>query len=197
MYKRQGYNRIYLHESFAPKYYAIEDDLDIKQFHDDINKYDRVEYKFVPTNYKDLIYGDDVIYVKFLKIGYHNLGSPNFVSKIDKPKFYWGGCVMYFGIQLAYYMGCNPIYIIGADHDWGVYDNMSGTRHVMEGSDKHHFTDKYYGYGKDWFLPQKWRIDIAYTKAKKVLSEKGVKIYNATIGGKIDIFERVNYNELF
>ena len=28
---------------------------------------------------------------------------------------FWGGTVMYLNIQLAEYLGCNPIYLVGVD----------------------------------------------------------------------------------
>ena len=36
-----------------------------------------------------------------------------------------------------------------------------------------------------------------YKAAKKYAEENGIKIYNATRGGKLEIFERVEYDTLF
>lgn len=37
----------------------------------------------------------------------------------------------------------------------------------------------------------------AYQKIKKYADKKGIKIYNATRGGYLEIFERVNFDTLF
>ncbi len=37
----------------------------------------------------------------------------------------------------------------------------------------------------------------AYTEAKRYADTHGIKIYNATRGGKLEVFERVDFDSLF
>ena len=37
----------------------------------------------------------------------------------------------------------------------------------------------------------------AYQKAKQYAETHGIKIYNATRGGKLEVFERVDFDSLF
>jgi len=192
-----GANRIYLHKDFYPMYYTIEDAMDVNQFHKEINQYTKPVAKFIPEAYKNTIFGDDVIYINFRKYRGGSLGDYhfNFVNK-PKPIFYWAGTVTYLSLQLAHWMGCNPIYIIGADHYWGNYSKKRGT--IQSNSkDDWHFHKDYYGSGKIWNLPVVDRITRAYEFANQIAKDRGFSIYNATIGGKLEVFERVDYNSLF
>jgi len=38
---------------------------------------------------------------------------------------------------------------------------------------------------------------MAFEKAKEYADGHGIKIYNATRGGKLEVFERVNFDDLF
>ena len=185
-------NRIYLKKDFSPTYYTIEDRLDVEQFHNDINKYKNPKFKFIPKQYKQSIYGDNIIYIRFGKAK----DKYKFIEK-DKDYFVWGGTVTYLMIQLAYYMGCNPIYLIGMDHDWGGrLDYGEGKVIRSETDDRHHFSKEYYNNNKLWALPDKPLMEYYYSIAKKKLEAEGYNIFNATIGGKLEIFKRINYNEL-
>ena len=40
-------------------------------------------------------------------------------------------------------------------------------------------------------------MDIAYDYARKYADSNGIKIYNATRGGCLEAFQRVNFDSLF
>ena len=40
-------------------------------------------------------------------------------------------------------------------------------------------------------------FDQSYIAARRFAEKHGVKIYNATRGGKLEVFERVNFDKLF
>ena len=46
------------------------------------------------------------------------------------------------------------------------------------------------------FPPQLQKSTLAYRKARQVCDEKGIKICNATRGGKLEEFIRVNFDEI-
>jgi len=55
----------------------------------------------------------------------------------------------------------------------------------------------YFGKGKKWHDPKVERVALNYEYAKKIYEEDGRKIYNATVGGKLELFERADYGQLF
>lgn len=96
---------------------------------------------------------------------------------------YTGGTVTYLCMQFAVYMGIKEIYLLGVD--------FSG--YGAQGSTYEHFYEekklKSICFAKQNLL--------AYQAAKKYADEHGIRIYNATRGGKLEVFERVNFDDLF
>ena len=90
-----------------------------------------------------------------------------------------GNTITYICIELAVYMGFKEIYLLGVDCDY------SGK--------KQHVIDT----GDIVFNNPESRMIEAYKKAKKYADEHGIKIYNATRGGKLEVFERVDFDSLF
>ena len=41
------------------------------------------------------------------------------------------------------------------------------------------------------------KTEMAYQAAEKYAEEHGIKIYNATRGGRLEVFERVDFDSLF
>lgn len=84
-------------------------------------------------------------------------------------------------IQIAAYMGFKEIYLLGVDCN---YQIGSRCNHAYEEEEDHrdHRTEemiKFYG------------------EAKKYADLHGIKIYNATRGGMLEVFERVDFDSLF
>lgn len=87
-----------------------------------------------------------------------------------------GFTVTYSAIQLAIYMGFKKIYLLGCDTSTdGHFDEKKG-----------HYTD----------AKAVWYYVMAYEVAKEYANRKGVKIFNATRGGMLETFPRVNLNEV-
>ena len=113
------------------------------------------------------------------------------ISDEDMPEYsddfsccsYTGGTVTYSCIQFATYMGIKEIYLLGVD--FSGYGAQGGTyEHFYEEKNI-----KSICYAKQNLL--------AYQAAKKYADEHGIRIYNATRGGKLEVFERVNFDDLF
>lgn len=112
-----------------------------------------------------------------------------------KPKFnvdithglYWARTVVCdICIPLAIYMGFKEIYLLGTDctHD--------------KDPDKRHFVANY-DRGKV-SKAQRLEIDeimLSYQVAKEYADEHDIKIYNATRGGALEVFPRVDFDSLF
>ena len=118
-------------------------------------------------------------------------GMPQFSNDIANG-IYEGFTVSYMCIQLAVYMGFKEIYLLGIDHNYSKTTLPSGEVVNNQGV-KDHFSEN----DKIENIPQLYKSILAYEKAKTCESQYGYKIFNATRGGKLEIFERVDFDSLF
>lgn len=100
--------------------------------------------------------------------------------------------VTYAMLQLAVHMGIKEIYIIGCDNAYGIEKDKDGNiiqkniQSYFEGSNQN-----------DVIAVAIWEMNIAYQFARKYADAHGIKIYNATRGGYLEVFERVEFDTLF
>lgn len=105
----------------------------------------------------------------------------------------WGQVVIIdLCLPIAFYLGFKEVFLLGCDCDFG---------HSKTGDElKSHY---FYDASKDdrpLSLPiNGWFNDLisSYEVVKRVFEANGRKIYNAGYGGKLEVFERVNYDDLF
>lgn len=101
-------------------------------------------------------------------------------------------------LMLALYLGCNPIYMLGCDHDWWnwtrqEYDqkhlpHFFNPKKADEVVEKHSFDD----------LQRTIRIQKhEYSSLRNYAESRGIAIYNATKGGALDSFQRADFDSLW
>lgn len=107
------------------------------------------------------------------------------------------GTSTYAMIEFAVFLGCTEIYILGCDMSYAVNQNRDGTI-TYNDSGKDYFAGKeeYATSSKVKPVPT-WQMKVAFDYAAKYAKEHGLKIYNATRGGKLESFERVDFDTLF
>lgn len=194
-----GCNAFYLkHEEigFVPTYYTVEDPLPAEDNKEEIAAIDGTT-RIIPWDLKSTIQSKkDTIYVNFRrsKVSYRNSKFPLY-SHDFLEESHWGGTVMYFNIQLAEYLGCNPIYLIGVDLTYNVPDTVVKNGAVLTSTenDENHFDPRYFGAGKRWHLPETERMQKAFEVANAELGKIGKNLYNSTIGGNLKNIPRKNY----
>lgn len=105
------------------------------------------------------------------------------------------------GIQLAMYMGFKEIYLLGVDHDYIItnkysyfYDRKDS---VFGDTDPTADADSNITISFSESLDDMCNLWNNYRILKKIADKKGIKIYNATKGGILDVFERVDFQSLF
>lgn len=106
---------------------------------------------------------------------------------------YEGFTVAYACIQLAVYMGYSEIYIIGTDHNYNV--NMKQDGNVAKDNNVSNYMKGLEG--KLCFYPQLEKSTLAFRKSREICEKHGIIIKNATRGGKLEEFERVDFDTLF
>ena len=131
-------------------------------------------------------------YTHFL---YTTYTEPKFARDL-RGRVWEGATVTNVCLQLAYHMGFKEAILIGVDHSFST-KGTPNTTIQSQGDDPNHFSAAYFGKGFRWQLPDLETSEVAYRMARKAYEADGRKVLDATIGGKLDIFEKVDYESLF
>ena len=122
---------------------------------------------------------------------------------LEADKITYTGCTVTFSMmQLAAYFGFEEIYLIGVDASYAIpQDAKEGKDYGvgvldMKSDDPNHFDPNYFGKGFRWHDPQVEKMIAAYSEARRTLEGTGQTIYNATIGGMLEVFERRDFNKI-
>jgi hypothetical protein len=195
-----GFNGIFLHETFKPFIHIVEDHLVAEDRCKEILKYD-CPVKMYPS------------YLGYCISPQKNTIFLNHLSRISYPVdtdfstsaeslTYTGGTVTYTGLQIAASLGFKEIILIGVDATYQVQDVERSTDYstgVLTSKEDaiNHFDPRYFGKGYRWHDPNVHIMMQGYRKARAWGEENGVSIKNATIGGNLEVFPRVDYYSLF
>lgn len=193
-----GMNRIYKFfpdTAWRPTYYVCED---INIFHESQDEINAIpaKLKFIPVNHK-WYNGVDIKDAMYFWANYNRAKdypdsfSPEIAHQMDSM-----GTVTFTCINIAAYMGFTEIYLIGVDHNYQVTINEDGQT-VVDKTAKDYFCENYDDDIKDVVVHDMRQNTIAYRKAKHYCDEHGIHIFNATRGGKLEVFERVDFDTLF
>lgn len=187
-----GMNRIYLMEQvngFKPKYLAcIDRKSQLLQFTDDYNR--QTNISFYEWNLRDLFdKKENIIFVK-------GKFSPRFSTNPAVSRLGNGRSVTYACMQLAYYMGFKEVYLIGKDHGYNTTEK-AGSGIKSTGNEGNHFIKGYYKKGQNWDAPDYKSEEYAYKLARRAFEKDERVILDATIEGKLNVFEKVDFNSLF
>jgi len=186
-----GMNRIYLafpDLGFCTSYYLSVNDLVVEQCAADIRALSipkflswRSHARIQPTEDTHFLY---TTYV-----------GPKFAQ--DAAGRLWeGATVTYVALQLAFHLGFQQAILIGVDHNFTTQGKPNATV-VSQGDDPNHFHPGYFGKGFRWQLPDLIQWENAYRLARRTYEADGRQVQDATIGGKLRVFERVPYESLF
>ncbi len=111
-------------------------------------------------------------------------------------RLFEGFTVTYVCLQLAYYMGFSEAILIGVDHNF-VTKGPANAVVTSEGDDPNHFAANYFGKGFRWQLPDLEGSERAYQMAKDAYLADDRRILDATVDGKLTVFPKVDYDDLF
>ena len=141
---------------------------------------------FVPYSFKKR-YGTPDNWFYFHCCGAYHLFEcyqlEKYYSKFSKDSYvrvYDGFTITYSILQLAYYMGFDEIYLLGADCTY-----MGKKKHFIEHGNNPSNLD----IATD-------RLTASYMCANKFAQKHNLKIFNATRGGMLEVFPRVSLEEI-
>ena len=122
----------------------------------------------------------------------HTLNTWSFYDDITQP-ICEGNTVTYVAMQIAFFMGFERVFLIGVDHSF----KQSGASHetqVYQGDDENHFHPDYFK-GQKWQLADVYGSEVSYHMANYHYQKANRQIFDATKGGKLDVFPKISFEE--
>ena len=187
-----GMNRIYLlfpELGFSTTYFVAINDLVIEQCVDEIAALSIPKFIAWHSRRHFQHFPDELMFL------YTTYTGPKFSRNITR-RVWEGATVTNVALQLAFYMGLQQVVLIGVDHNFTNKGDANKTV-VSTGDNPNHFSANYFGKGFRWQLPDLDTSEIGYQKARDAYRKAGREVMDATVGGKLTIFPKVDYNSLF
>lgn len=186
--------------NWIPTIYITVDERVAEDIANEINDLTKkIEYCFFPD-----IHPGNVDFRRFIinreNIYWLNLYGNGFYKEL--PRVGLNGTVANVGIQVLAYLGFKEIYLLGVDMNYTEHSSVvkQDKRNWIstQDDDPNHFDPRYFGKGRKYHKPRINDLVLpGYRNAKKFVNENGIKVYNATIGGYLEVFPRININSLF
>lgn len=171
--------KLYDKTKWRPTYFAVQDNLVFEKLQELIRK-----HKEVPVFISDNIPGKfkrEKEWIEFptdTKYHSYDILRKKYYAKFSDDAYdivYDGYSIAYSCIELAVYMGFKEIYLLGADCTYL--------------GEKEHFVDcGVEDRARKYATP---KLIVGYEKVKEYADSHGIKVYNATRGGVLEVFPRV------
>ena len=190
-----GLNRIYLlfpELGFHTTYLVSINDLVIEQFKDEILAQPMPKFLAWRSHRH---FNAQLPITQLPTFIYTSYTSPRF-SRDVRSRVWEGATVTNVALQLAFHIGFQQVILIGVDHNFASKGEANKTV-VSQGDDPNHFAPNYFGKGAKWQLPDLDTSEIGYTLAREAYHKAGREVIDATVGGKLTIFPKVEYDSLF
>lgn len=196
-----GANRLYMlfdGLGFHTTFYVVTDPNIVRHYHADI---DRIPaQKFLRPYHRQFFpVSRNAIYIKD-----RAAEGPYFAFNPGRG-LWTAGTATYVSLQLAYYMGFETAVLVGVDHSYkeaqkyvdGAVSARDRLVETSRGNDENHFSPDYYQPGVQWIVPNPESVELAYRMAKFAFARDGRQVLDATIGGKLRVFPKIEYRSLF
>ncbi|MGP1273035.1 MAG: glycosyltransferase family 2 protein [Phycisphaerales bacterium] len=128
--------------------------------------------------------GEETVFLR--SVGYPEF-STDLLANVS-----WRHTVSFFHLQLAYGLGYRRVALIGFDHSYSQRsDAREGEVIEQHENDQNHFDPRYFR-GKNWHAADVDNMEAMYRLAKEAYEADGRSIVNATVGGRLELFERAD-----
>ena len=190
-----GFNRIYLmfdYTNWRPTYYVSQDEKMLGNCKEIVNKLD-LQYKFIPLFHK-YYHNIDIKNAYYFNLKTDDDGRTVFSEDISK---YIGDSttVACSAVQIAVYMGFKKIYLIGVDHSFSTYRNDKGEI-INDETVRDYFSDEYFKDKAQLYIPNLDASTRAFLVMREYCDKHDIEIYNATRGGRLEVFQRVDLDKV-
>jgi hypothetical protein len=194
-----------LDTGWQPKYLCFADAVwydgspAVKQFFSSMRaRTHAAEYLF-PLDGRPIVVRDELLPLSstyFFKFQGHALGfSVDETFDLTRPVPYPFSASQ-LAIMAAMFMGCSPIYLIGLDHDWLAHRGQD--THFFSGRsiEDHPTATGELNYSYESEIEAMRKLWKGYRQLGEFADAQGLKIFNATAGGFLDVFPRADYESL-
>lgn len=190
-------NKIFLifdQTDWRPSFYSVEDHLVLSQNIDEIESV-QADYKLFPNYPVEVAptFSNSIFFP--LKYVDFYPEAPEFSFDMISG-LHWGSSIVYTQMQIACFLGFKEIYLLGVDYSYAEPSQKDGKILTCEG-EVNHFHKDYRKPGEKWYVPNLHYHEQSFTQARLVTEANGIKIFNATRGGKLEIFPRIDFDSLF
>jgi hypothetical protein len=193
--------RLFNETSFRPTYYVTEDYSMFSEIEPICEKVGETKFLAYNAIYDKCKEGYDK-YIPNAEYYTIDFSVKNYPEPYRTAKFsddisfvYWGATIVNSCIQLAVNMGFQEIYLLGIDHSYNLALRKNGEL-LQSNKEQDHF----YFENRTHTSLYLFQIDIAnaaFQSVRDYADSRGIKIYNATRGGKLEIFERIDFDSLY
>ncbi len=187
--------RIFDKTNWRPKYYFVQD-----AYLDEV-----IVKKIQSFNIENILVGEalwhsrdfssiaDRVIVAYGRY-YINSNKNHFSDNVEK--FYvLSETVSYFAMQTAVYLGYKEIVLLGFDNSYK-YEIDNDGKIIDTGQKQAHFFNNEIN-GQRSIVANTNGMTKSYLAFKEYADEHGIKVYNATRGGKLEVFPRIDFDSLF
>ena len=195
---------------FPTTYFTMEDTEQVEDREDELASISGTTRFFALYNAHCIPARDDTLFLNIERTS-HGEGHQGKRWKHLYPQFsldlasavYLGATITYINIQLAFFLGCDPIYLIGVDHNYGAITKKykSGKididDKVMDELQNSHFISDYHSVGGRFGVPYTEQQEMAYAHSYFVVKSFGRNIFNAGYDSHLEIFPKVSFDSLF
>ena len=182
---------LYYGNEFHPTAYFCQDPTVLESTIDEVNSYNGARFKLINSYIirlnKRLRVTDNTVLFNIIRSRYICHKPPLFST--NPLKVYDGFTVTYSMIQIAVALGFEEIYLLGIDFSYKINDDgridLNGSHAAgIKGKSTSGSCDMEYSLS-------------SYRMAKEYCEKHHIKIYNATRGGKLEVFERIGLDQMF
>jgi len=112
-----------------------------------------------------------------------------------------GNTVTYIMLQLAFHLGCNPVYIVGLDHNYGKLPALFPPGKIKVTEENYplvrecHFEPSYYKIGDVIGVPWVEKQELAYAKAVEVFASHSRKLINVSNTTKLHLVKKIELTD--
>lgn len=190
-----AFNRIYLifnQTQWRPTYYVSQDEKTLKNCASQVESMD-LKDKFIPLFIR-FYHQVEITGAHYFYLKSSNTDYPELTDDISSFIGYTTTVAVTAG-QMAAYMGFRKIYLLGVDHSFSTYQNDKGEI-LQDKNAKDYFTDAYNPDKAELYIPNIDASTRAFISLKQYCDMHGIEVYNATRGGKLEVFPRVSFEEI-
>lgn len=175
---------------WRPDYYFVSDGKIVNDIDFETTGLEK-KHMFFPRKFKnDVGFGN---YYEFLE---HDWKTHGDFSTDAHKGIYQCETIIAEAIQMAYYMGFSKVYIVGVDFNYNM-QNVNQEAKTFENGENNYFIKDYAQKGQVLNLPDQYSNILGFQAAREGFEENGREIYNATRGGKLEVFVRKDLDEVF